>query len=221
MTDISPGAGVARFRLLSEFLLFFVVTPIVIATAVGRFPLFPVLIGFTGLALILLQLTTGWRWKMLLRGPVFGEWRIILIFGVITALASFALVMLLVPERLLELPTHRPKLWLLIMLLYPVLSALPQEIIYRTLFFERYGALFPNASLAIAANGAAFAMGHLFFSNWVTIVMTGFGGAIMGWAYMRSRAVGLPLVLHALAGQILFTAGLGVYFYHGAIGSAP
>ena len=51
--------------------------------------------------------------------------------------------------------------------------------------------------------------------------MTGCGGAIMAWAYLRNRSVLLAWVLHSLAGQITFTVGLGIYFYHGAVGSAP
>lgn len=158
---------------------------------------------------------------MLLRGPVFGEWRIILIFTAITALFSILIVQALIPQQFLSMPTYRPGLWLMIMLLYPILSAFPQEIIFRSLFFERYGALFPNANVAIVMNGVVFALGHLFFFNWVTILMTGIGGAIMGWAYLRNRTIGLPLVLHGVAGQIIFTVGLGIYFYHGAIGHAP
>ena len=73
----------------------------------------------------------------------------------------------------------------------------------------------------LIANGALFGFGHLFYDNWVTIAMTACGGAIMGWAYLRHRSVLLAWVLHALAGQIIFTVGLGVYFYHGAVGSAP
>ena len=84
-----------------------------------------------------------------------------------------------------------------------------------------YGGLFPTKALLIIVNGAVFGFGHLFYDNWITISMTAFGGMVMGWAYLRRRSMALSWVLHAVAGQIVFTAGLGVYFYHGAVGSAP
>jgi membrane protease YdiL (CAAX protease family) len=111
-----------------------------------------------------------------------------------------------------------PMFWLLVMIAYPLASALPQEIIYRSLFFERYQVLFPTPALLIMANGALFGLGHLFYDSWVTIVMTAAGGAIMGWAYLRHRSMLLAWVLHAMAGQLVFTAGLGRYFYSGNIG---
>ncbi|WP_340110255.1 CPBP family intramembrane glutamic endopeptidase [Pikeienuella sp. HZG-20] len=210
-----------RARLWAEFICLFVGAPLAAAAAFGRFPLFPALIGFTLIGCGLLAVTPGWRWRALLRGPVFGEWRLILGFALVTAAAALALTLALRPDRLFALPLSRPDLWLMILLLYPILSALPQELVFRALFFERYGALFPNRAAAVAMNGAVFALAHLFFANWVAIAMTGFGGAIMGWAYIRRGAFGLALVLHTLAGWIIFTAGLGVYFYHGAIGAAP
>ena len=42
---------------------------------------------------------------------------------------------------LLVLPRQRPGLRLLVLLLYPLLSVYPQELLYRTFFFQRYGAL--------------------------------------------------------------------------------
>ncbi|QIE54592.1 CPBP family intramembrane metalloprotease [Pikeienuella piscinae] len=198
-------------------MLFFVGAPLAMTATFGRYPLFPVLIGLTLCAALLLQITPGWRWRMLLRGPVLGEWRIILLLVAATVSVSVAVIFAFAPHRFLDLPQHRTGLWLAIMAFYPLLSALPQEIIYRSLFFERYGALFPSKWAAVTANGAAFALGHLFFANGVTLSMTAVGGAFMGWAYLRHRSFGLAWVLHSLAGQIIFTVGLGIFFYHGAV----
>lgn len=207
-----------RAFLAAEFLMVFVGAPVLMTATFGLYPLLPALLALTALACLLLQITPGWRWRMLLRGPVLGEWRLILLFTALTFAACAAIVQIVAPWRFMEMPMNRPHIWLLIMGLYPILSALPQEIIFRSLFFERYGALFPNRWVMILANGAAFSLGHLFFAHWITLSMTGIGGAIMGWAYLRNRSVGLAWVLHALAGQIIFTVGLGVYFYHGAVG---
>lgn len=219
MTAIA--AAPSRPRLWTEFALLFIGAPLVMAATFGLYPLFPVITGLALVACALLAMTPGWRFRRLLDGPVFGEWRLILGLALATAAICVAFVFALVPHRFLEIPRHRPELWLLILAAYPLLSALPQEVIYRSLFFERYGALFPGRWAAILANGAAFGFGHLFYDNLITIAMTSVGGAVMGWAYLRRRSMLLAWVLHALAGQILFTVGLGVYFYHGAVGSPP
>ncbi len=212
------AASPNRTRLWIEFTSLFVGVPLIMAATFGLYPLFPVIIALAGVSCILLHLTPGWDWKMLWKGPVLGEWRIILIYTLVTLATCTAVVFATIPERFLEIPTHRPALWIMIMTLYPLVSAFPQEIIFRSLFFERYGVLFSNAWIAILINGAAFGFGHLFYDNWITIAMTGCGGAIMAWAYLRSRSVLLAWLLHSISGQIIFTVGLGSYFYHGAVG---
>lgn len=214
-----PGLPASRAQLWAEFAALFIGVPMLMLETFGLYPLFPVILALAGVAALLLHFTPHWRWRNLWRGPVLGEWRIILGFALATTLVCLAVIFALAPQRFLDLPQNRTGLWLVILVLYPLLSAFPQEIIFRSLFFERYGGLFPGPWAAILVNGAAFGFGHLFFGNWVTIVMTGCGGAIMGWAYMRHRSLGLAWALHSLAGQILFTIGLGIFFYHGAIGA--
>lgn len=217
MTDLAVQAP-GRSRLWAEFTALFVGVPVAMAYWFGQYSLFSVIWLLAGVALMLLIVTPGFRWRDLLRGPVIGEWRLLLAITLATAAVFFTCVMVLVPERLLELPTHRTALWMMIMVGYPLASALPQEIIYRSLFFERYGALFPTAALAIAVNGAAFGFGHLFYDNWITIALTALGGAVMGWAYLRNRSMLLAWVIHTIAGQMIFTSGLGIFFYSGAVG---
>ena len=212
------AAAPNRLRLWIEFLALFAGVPLIMAATFGLYPLFPVIIGLAGVSLILLHMTPGWEWKTLWKGPVLGEWKIILIYTLATLATCVAVVFATIPERFLEIPTYRPALWIMIMTAYPLLSAFPQEIIFRSLFFERYGVLFSSAWIAILVNGAAFGFGHLFYDNWITITMTGCGGAIMAWAYLRNRSMLLAWVLHSISGQIIFTVGLGSYFYHGAVG---
>ena len=210
-----------RTRLWAEFLLLFLGMPIAAALFFGLYPLFPTLLSFTILAVILLAATPGFRPRELVRGPVLSAWRLILGFALVSVAITFTLALALVPERFLELPRQRPELWLRIMLLYPLFSAIPQEIISRGLFFRRYGALFPDDRIAIGLNGLAFGLGHLFYMNPVAIGLTAISGLIFAWTYLRQRSFLLVVVLHAIAGQIMFTSGLGIYFYHGAIGHTP
>ncbi|MGZ5823682.1 MAG: hypothetical protein ACXWJ2_07050, partial [Hyphomicrobium sp.] len=59
------------------------------------------------------------------------------------------------PDWFLEFPRNRPDPYWTIMLLYPLMSVPAQELVYRTFFFHRYGALFARAWwLAIPVNAA-------------------------------------------------------------------
>ncbi|MEM1383602.1 MAG: CPBP family intramembrane glutamic endopeptidase [Pseudomonadota bacterium] len=200
-----------------EFTALFVGVPILMAVFFGSYRLFSVIFALALIAAVLLHLTPGFRWRELRRGPVLGEWRLILAFAALVSVVCVSVALILVPDRFLSLVENNFPLWIMIMVAYPIASALPQELIYRPLFFRRYGHLFPSTEWAIAANAAAFGFGHLFYMNPITIAMTAFGGAIMAWAYTRNQSFLLAWVLHAIAGQIVFTAGLGVFFYHGAI----
>jgi len=98
------------------------------------------------------------------------------------------------------------------------LTGSESELVYRPLFFRLYGRLFRSERWALVANAALFGLGHLFYMNPVTILSTMAAGAIFAAAYLRSQSFLLAVILHALAGQIVFTSGLGVFFYHGAVG---
>lgn len=222
MQRAAPEAvSLPRTRLWLEFLALFVAAPVGMAVFLGVYPLFGALFAVTAVSVVLLARTPGFSPMELIRGPVLGQWPLILGFATVAAAVIFGLVWALIPGRMLSLPLYRPDLWLMIMLLYPFLSALPQEIIFRALFFRRYGPLFPSDRAALAANTAAFAFAHFFYENAVAIGLTLIGGLIFGWVYQRYGSFLLVLVLHAIAGQIIFTSGLGIYFYHGAIGHAP
>ncbi len=220
-----------RVQLWSEFVALFVGVPLLMTAffdrvlawgALGSFSLIATIWCLAGVAAALLAVTPGFTFRRVFNGAVFTEWRVILLSAVLTAAVCVFFVLLLLPGRLLSMPVNHTSLWLMIVVFYPLLSAFPQEVIFRSLFFERYGVLFPNKVAAIAANGAAFGLGHLFFLNPVTIGMTALGGALIGWAYLtRGRSLMLAWVLHSLAGQIIFTSGIGIFFYHAAASAIP
>ena len=211
----------SRLQLWSECTALFVGVPVLMLIFLGQYSLFLTVWIMAGIALGLLLLSPGFEISLLFKGFSRRGWWILLGFAAITTVTTLLTVLLIVPERLFELPRNRTALWLMILLLYPPVSAWPQELIFRTLFFERYGSLFPTPALAIGVNGFVFALGHLFFQNPVTIVMTGLAGAVIAWAYLAERSLWLAWGLHALGGMIVFTSGLGIFFYHGAIGATP
>ena len=119
--------------------------------------------------------------------------------------------------RFLVFPRTRPLLWLIVMLLYPFLSVLPQGIVYRTFVFHRYGELFGKGWAMITASGLAFCYAHIFLLNLVAILLTLGGGIIFAHTYLRSRSLWFSSMEHALYGNFIFTIGLGYYIYSGAL----
>ena len=120
------------------------------------------------------------------------------------------------PERFLAFPLYRTELWLLILLLYPLFSVIPQELVYRTFFFHRYGPLFGNVRwAAILINGALFGFAHIIFNNPIAVIGCMVVGTIIAYRYWMTRSFWAAWFEHALYGWLVFTVGLGHFFFTG------
>jgi len=102
---------------------------------------------------------------------------------------------------------------LLMVLLYPFFSALPQELIFREFFFYRYRSLFPNPQVLIAVNVVVFAFAHVYFMNWIVIVFTLVGGALFALTYQQTRSLLVVTLEHSIYGLVILSSGLWEYFY--------
>ena len=120
------------------------------------------------------------------------------------------------PQLFMTLPVERPILWAAIMFLYPALSVWPQEMIYRKLIFLRYQPLLGSGVGYISASALAFGYGHLIMVNWLAVVLSTIGGYIFASAYAQQKSLFLVCFEHALYGCLIFTVGLGHYFYTGS-----
>jgi uncharacterized protein len=217
MTEATQVGRVGReVQLALELAGLYVLLPVALALRLPPIWLFPVLLAVTLLALALLGLTPGFAWRDLLRGWRGLDWGHVAKVGLLALAVVALLVWWLVPHRAFSLPRHATGLWLMILLLYPVLSALPQEIVFRELFFRRYGALVPRRNVQLVLNGLLFGLGHLIFWNWVAVALSVAGGLVFAHGWQRG-GFAMAVVLHALCGAIVFTLGLGTFFYHGAI----
>ena len=145
-----------------------------------------------------------WTW---LRGPL----ALALLVGTLLAVGVF----LVEPAHLFDLPRDSPWRWLAVMLLYPVLSVVPQELVFRTFFFHRYGRLFGGRWVAMAASAVAFSWAHIVLANGLAIALTLLGGWMFARTYLRTRSLVATAVEHAAYGCLLFTVGLGRWFVTG------
>ena len=117
------------------------------------------------------------------------------------------------PGDFFRFPIETPGSWLLVMCVYPLLSVLPQEFVYRVFFFHRYRGLLTNPAARIMVSAVAFGWVHVAFGSWISVVLSGIGGVLFAWSYERTRSLRLVWLEHALYGCCVFTVGLGQYFY--------
>ena len=141
----------------------------------------------------------------------------ILVLFLPAALPIAVLTALYLRPRFLALPLHAPWTWIAVMLLYPVLAAYPQELIFRAFFFARYGSLFPNPIVLVAVNGLSFGLAHLLYGNWIAVVLSTLGGFLFAYRYLQTGSLLAVSLEHGLWGDFLFTVGVGWYLYSGAI----
>ncbi|QDU67806.1 CPBP family intramembrane glutamic endopeptidase [Engelhardtia mirabilis] len=141
------------------------------------------------------------------------ESRRVLLFFAVSAAVLMAYTAWVWPERFLDLPRERPWLWAMVMVLYPVLSVLPQELIYRVYFFHRYSRAVGDPRVLLALSAVAFGYVHVLYGAWISVILTLVGGLLFGLTYLRTRSIWLVSLEHALYGCFLFTVGLGRFFY--------
>jgi hypothetical protein len=120
------------------------------------------------------------------------------------------------PDKLFSFPLERFDRWVMVMLLYPLLSVVPQELIYKTLFFGRYAKLFGAGAAPLIASAVAFGFMHVMLGNIIAVAGTTVVGYLIGQSYLKSRSLALASFEHALYGCWIYTLGLGIYFYTGA-----
>ena len=140
------------------------------------------------------------------------DWEFIIIFSIIFLSLGFFYVILVDKDLLFIFPKTNFELWLLVILIYPFLSVIPQEIVYRVFFFQRY---FPNERsfyFLTLLNMIVFSYGHIVFNNVHAILITAIVSPVFTYAYLK-KSFFTCIILHALGGQIIFTLGLGKYFF--------
>lgn len=136
---------------------------------------------------------------------------------VIVSGALFAFTYIYKPQNLFYFVKNYPTMWLMVILFYPIFSAFTQEVIFRRFFFFRYENLWKNENLTILFSTLAFSYMHIVFKNQIAVIFTLIGGFIFSYMYKKTKSIMLVSIEHAIYGDILFTLGLGYYFYHGSV----
>lgn len=198
-----------RYYLLVEFLVLFIIVPL---SLVLDYPIylkiFFTLLGFI-YVLWVLYFKEDVAYNIKSRLPWKKFWKRVMITFICVALSTILYVSIMDPKNLFFVPRNHPLLFFGIMIVYTLLSAWPQEILYRTFFFKRYEKLFRSKWLLIIVNALLFSMAHLFFRNILVLLITFIGGVIFALSYLNFRSTTLVTIEHAIYGNWIYTVGLG------------
>ncbi|MBP0905084.1 CPBP family intramembrane metalloprotease [Mariniflexile gromovii] len=136
-------------------------------------------------------------------------WRNTLFKFIIIAILTTIFVWITDKPMLFELLINKPLLWVLLLFIYSVFSVYPQELLYRTFFFNRYKNYFKSESLFLFVNAICFSLSHLFFKNSLVLLMTFIGGLLFALTFNKTKSTLLVSIEHAIYGSWLFTVGMG------------
>nr|WP_320011753.1 CPBP family intramembrane glutamic endopeptidase [uncultured Desulfobulbus sp.] len=122
---------------------------------------------------------------------------------------------LVYPQSLFNCPRNHFSLWVSLMVIYPLFAVYPQELIYRAFLFHRYGEVVRRKRSLIHLSAFAFGFGHIIYFHPLSILLSFLGGYLFSWTYFKTRSLLAVSFEHALYGCLLYTIGLGQFFYTG------
>lgn len=194
---------------LAEFFILFVLVPI--SFAVPYLPWIKLVIGVFGFAYVIyvllkveknkFKMTPNLNWKQFFKRTFIQ----LLLIAIITT----TYVWVIDVDNLFGVIKNKPLLWIFILFVYSLFSVYPQELIYRTFFFQRYQSLFKSEWLFIFINAILFSLAHLFFKNALVMVLTFLGGILFALTFKKTQSTLLVSIEHAIYGCWLFTVGMG------------
>lgn len=194
---------------LTEFFLIFILVPICFALSFAIW--IKMVIGITGFLYVIYVLLRVENNKFKLREHINWTqfWQRTLI-KLIVIIAITTLYMFVVDINMLFIVVKtKPSLWLMILFIYSFFSVYPQELIYRTFFFQRYESLFRSNLVFILVNAAVFSLAHIFFKSTLVMFLTFTGGILFALTFKKTKSTLLVSIEHAIYGCWLFTVGMG------------
>lgn len=208
-----------RYWLPIEFILLCIALPTFIIVFRQAPNMFMYLWGAYGFCYLVMRYHLGiklkdlWKWNAV----TWENMKPILIRWVLACIGMTIFIYFYDPDRMFRLLLERPGFIPFLLVLYPLLSAFPQEFIFCSFFFERYKRFFSTQTAIIIASALVFAYAHVLFINWVAPLLSIIAGLIFAHTYAKTRSLALVTIEHGLYGNYLFVVGLGWYFYGGAV----
>jgi membrane protease YdiL (CAAX protease family) len=192
-----------------EFFIAFIVVPVSFVLDYSILIKFLIgIVGFIYIIFVLLRIENNQfkiaknlNWKLF--------WKQTMLKFVAVIVLTTVYVCIYDQSNLFAVVLNKPFLWFAIIFAYSLFSVYPQELIYRTFYFQRYQALFKSPKTLIFINAILFCLAHLFFRNTLVLVLTFLGGVLFGFTFYKTKSTLLVTVEHAIYGSWLFTVGMG------------
>lgn len=199
----------STFYKLSEFLIIFILIPVSFAISYTIWiKMILGVLGFIYVVFVLLRVEKN-KFKIAPNLSWRKFWKRTVIQLVIIALLTTLYMWFMDPNNLYAVVLNKPWLWVMILFVYSVFSVYPQELLYRTFYFQRYSDLFKNETFFIFLNAIVFSLGHLFFKKGLVMIITFIGGILFALTFKKTKSTLLVSIEHALYGCWLFTVGMG------------
>ena len=192
-----------------EFFIIFILIPL---SYLLEYPIiYKLIIGIIGFLYVIYILTKVEKNRFKIQKDLNWKlfWKQTLLKLILIAFITSTFVWFTNKESLFEVVLNKPKLWLIILFVYSIFSVYPQELIYRTFFFQRYQSLFKSELLFIILNASVFSLGHIFFKNTLVLFLTFIGGILFALTFNKTKSTLLVSIEHAVYGCWLFTVGMG------------
>ena len=93
-----------------------------------------------------------------------------------------------------------------LLLFYLLFSVIPQEIIFRFLFFNKYKDYFNKLEILLL-NSSVFSICHLIYFDIYILLFSFFGNLLFTFNYMKNKSLLVVIVEHFLLGQTLIILG--------------
>ena len=94
----------------------------------------------------------------------------------------------------------------ILLLFYLFFSVIPQEIIFRFLFFYRYKDYFDQNEILLL-NSLVFCFCHIIYFDIYILILSFFGSLLFSFNYMKNKSLLLVTIEHFLIGQTLIILG--------------
>ena len=213
-----------RLRFLELFLLFAVLPMILLAMRASGIRVSPLPVLWLATICCLLMLrrsrpttapTTGIDPDPVTRSRARIEFVVTVVLGSLLLLLLYGFIS---DEPMFVFPRRNPLVWLVVLVLYPMLSVVPQGIVFRRWFVGRYRSILGTGTCMVLVGAIAFACSHVLFGNLVAPLVTCIGGVLFMRTYLNSGKGWLADLQHAILGDVAFTIGYGQWLYAGPVG---
>ncbi len=196
---------------IAELLIFFILIPLISKWFITGYYIIIPLMGTAILFFALLWRDKSFDNKRFYRLSPY-PWlpallRLLLVSGLMILFAYY-----FYPDLLFRYPVENTQNYLLTFLLYPFLSVIPQELVYRCYFFHRYQKLIPQKWLLATANALLFGFLHIIYNNWLAPIAAFLVSWVFIYNYLKTKSLVNVCIEHYCYGVALFTIGLGKFF---------